>query len=203
MTDPLPGALDRFFGLDRLVRAPSDANEIRFYYRVMRSHDRGKAVLMGLRLGNTLDPDELKAQAASVDSRLTPETRTPLEPASGRGKNSLRLARRHPEIGAHRLDRTPAQFAFVRRDGAEGASFAAVERDYRDLSRYESGSIDLVFVVGALCHSDNKPRVGAEAACILRPGGPSSRSTATVTGLPKSLATPGPARSSCWPAAWR
>lgn len=168
--------LARFFDLDRLDRAGSDARAIQDYYRVTRHaysryHDPGNAVHMGLSEGPEFHPDDLTAQARFVEGRMPSDTLTVLELATGRGMNALWLARRHPEISVHGLDLTEAQLAYARQDGADVPNFSVSRGDYHDLSRFDDSSIDLVFVVEALCHSDDKPKVAAEVGRILRPGG--------------------------------
>lgn len=169
-------ALERAFDLKWLDTAGSGASDIRSYYRVTRHaysryHDPGNAVHMGLSDGPEFQPDDLTAQARFVDGRLQPGDTQVVELATGRGMNAIWLARRHPDRQFLGLDLTPAQLAYAHRDGAEVPNFTAQEGNFHDLSSIADGSVDLVFIVEALCHSDDKPRVATEVARILRPGG--------------------------------
>lgn len=176
--DSVEARLDRLssvFDLDLYARAASDARAIQSYYRLTRHaysryHDRGNAVHMGLSDGDTFHPDDFQAQAKIVEQWL-PDRAEVLELATGRGMNALWLARRHPDAKLHGLDLTEAQLAYARRDGAEVANFHPAQGDFHDLSRFSDASLDLAFVVEALCHSDDKARVMAEVGRALRPGG--------------------------------
>lgn len=179
MADPLEALLDRLgrrFDLGRLARAGADRGAIQTYYRVTRHaysrwHDPGGAVHMGLSAGESFHPGDFEAQARFVESRLPAGARAVLELGTGRAMNALWLARRHPEIEVLGLDLTEAQLAYARADGADVPNFRAARGDFHDLSALAPGSVDLAFVVEALCHSADKPRVASEVVRVLRPGG--------------------------------
>lgn len=171
--------LDRLaavFDLDGLATTPCGTAEISRYYRVCRHaytrYSRGTgAIHLGLSRSDTFRPQDLAAQADIVGRHLPRGARKILELATGRGYNALRLARRHPGIEVHGIDLTPAQLAHARRDGHGVTNFLAAEGDFHDLSRFATGTLDLVFVVEALCHSADPACVLGEVARVLRPGG--------------------------------
>lgn len=168
--------LERFFDLKKLERARSDALGIQDYYRLTRHaysryHDPGNAVHMGLSEGSEFHPDDLKAQAAFVESRMPEGTQAVLEIATGRGMNTIWLARRHPDVRFHGIDLTEAQLEYARQDGADLENVATSRGDFHDLSEFHDDRFDVVFVVEALCHSEDKARVAKEVARVLRPGG--------------------------------
>ena len=126
---------------------------------------------MGLSDGDALCDDDFFAQAAFVETQITPDTSNVLELATGRGANALWLARRNPGVQFHGLDLTRAQLAYARRDAANLANLTLSLGDFHDLQAFEPDSLDLVFVVEALCHSPDPGRVLNQVRRILRPGG--------------------------------
>ena len=168
--------LGRFFDLERLARADCSGRGIQRYYRVSRHaytrfHHRGNAIHMGLSDGDALCDDDFFAQAAFVEVQITPDTSNILELATGRGANALWLARRNPGVQFHGLDLTPAQLAYARRDAANLTNLTLSLGDFHDLQAFAPDSLDLVFVVEALCHSPDPGRVLNQVRRILRPGG--------------------------------
>ncbi|MEM6622867.1 MAG: class I SAM-dependent methyltransferase [Pseudomonadota bacterium] len=168
--------LSRLFDLDQLSEVRCGPVEIERYYRVSRHaysryHDRGNAVHMGLSESGSFHPEDFQGQAKFVSSRLPEAATTILELATGRGMNSIWLARSHPELRIVGVDITPAQLAYAEHDGKDVTNFQARYGDFHDLSAFEDGSQDLVFVVEALCHSDSKERIAREVWRVLRPGG--------------------------------
>ena len=167
--------LARYFDLDKLAEADCSAKGIQRYYRLSRHaysryHDKGNAVHMGLSEGETWRPEDMFGQAAFVERHLN-GARNVLELATGRGMNSLWLARRHPTVQFQGIDLTPAQLNYARKDGADVANFNADTGDFHDLGTFPPNSQDLVFIVEALCHSDRKGKVLEQVHKVLRPGG--------------------------------
>lgn len=169
------GHLSHFFDLKKLAQADCSARGIQRYYRLSRHaysryHDKGNAVHMGLSRDGTWRPEDMFGQASFVEDRLD-GAKDVLELATGRGMNSLWLARRNPDVQFYGIDLTPAQLDYARKDSAGVPNFAVAQGDFHDLSGFAAQSQDLVFVVEALCHSDRKAQVLSEVHRVLRPGG--------------------------------
>ena len=167
--------LAQYFDLGALANADCSGAAIQRYYRLSRHaysryHDKGNAVHMGLSQGDTWQPEDMYGQAAFVQDYLE-GAKNVLELATGRGMNSLWLAKRHPDITFCGIDLTPAQLNYARKDSAGVPNFGVRLGDFHDLGAFSDRSQNLVFVVEALCHSDRKDRVLAEVERILRPGG--------------------------------
>ncbi len=174
----LQARLDRlaqYFDLNALAQADCSAKGIQRYYRLSRHaysryNDKANAVHMGLSKDGTWRPEDMYGQASFVEDRLD-GARNVLELATGRGMNSIWLARRNPDVQFHGLDLTPAQLAYAAKESVGLRNFTASSGDFHNLSAFESSGQDLVFVVEALCHSTRKDQVFREVHRALRPGG--------------------------------
>lgn len=167
--------LARYFDLDALAEADCSAKGIERYYRLSRHaysryHDKGNAVHMGLSQDDVWRPEDTFGQAAFVAEHLDGAQQV-LELATGRGMNSLRLARQYPGVQFRGLDLTQAQLNYAKTDGTGVPNFSAELGDFHDLGALASDSQDLVFVVEALCHSDRKAMVLDQVHRVLRPNG--------------------------------
>ncbi|MEM6934693.1 MAG: class I SAM-dependent methyltransferase, partial [Pseudomonadota bacterium] len=81
------------------------------------------------------------------------------------------LAKACPGSRFTALDISDVQIGYARRAAGEVTSLSVLKGDYHDLSRFADASIDLAFIVEALCYSQRKEAVFREVARILKPGG--------------------------------
>lgn len=171
--------LDRLgviFDLDRLATAPCDAAAVRRYYRACRAaytrfHDPQNTLHVGLSRDGTVRAEDVFAQMQIVERHLPPEADRVLELATGRGANAGWLAARRPGIAIEGVDLSPVQLRYARRVAGAHPGYSPREGDFHDLSATASGSVDLAFVIDALCYSRDKARVLAGIRRVLRPGG--------------------------------
>ena len=94
-----------------------------------------------------------------------------LELATGRGATSAYLAQRHPKIRFEGIELSHAQLSLAKKKSKKLPNYTPVAGDYHDLSRYADDSIDIVFVIEALCYSTQKSIVLAEVKRVLKKGG--------------------------------
>ncbi|MBD3330880.1 methyltransferase domain-containing protein [Candidatus Peregrinibacteria bacterium] len=90
-----------------------------------------------------------------------------LELASGHGANTLFLAKRNPNVHFFAMDlstRPKKKFSEL-----DNTSFQI--GDFHDLTKYDKNSIDLVFIIEALCHASDKGKVLKEVARVIKKGG--------------------------------
>lgn len=96
---------------------------------------------------------------------------TVLELATGRGANSLFLARLFPRVNFYGIDLSHVQLQYANSKAKKVNNFSPSQGDYHDLIAYAPTSLDIVFVLESLCYSNQKERVLAEVHRILKPGG--------------------------------
>jgi ubiquinone/menaquinone biosynthesis C-methylase UbiE len=90
-----------------------------------------------------------------------------LELACGKKATLDYLADKNPEAHFYGLDLPSGQFKL--KNTRENVTLTY--GDYHDLSAYEDNSLDLVYVIEALCHASDKSKVIHEVSRILKPGG--------------------------------
>jgi len=168
--------LDRLFDLDALAGAETDPSAIRRYYRATRwaysrLHDSQNTLHVGLSRDGEVRPDDVFAQLEIIDEHLPTDASHVLELATGRGANAAWLAERHPGLTIEGIDLSPDQLDYARKAARGHPGYRPRQGDYHDLSATRAESIDLAFVIDALCYSERKGDVLAEVARVLRPGG--------------------------------
>lgn len=97
-----------------------------------------------------------------------------LEVGSGKGFNTIHLARQNPNVHFTGVDLTPAHVRIASERGRGLSNLRFVEGDFHDLQALEDASVDLAFEVEAGCYSDTPAKVGrllSELHRVLRPGG--------------------------------
>jgi SAM-dependent methyltransferase len=97
-----------------------------------------------------------------------------LEIGSGKGFNSIELARRNETVSFMGTDLTPLHVRIATERGRELPNLRFLECDFHRLAHCPDGSLDLVFDVEAGCYSDTPDKLGvffAELRRVLRPGG--------------------------------
>lgn len=108
--------------------------------------------------GNTIKPYIEKTNASHV-----------LELAPGKAATTKYLADAFPKTTFYGVDLPNGQLDVTRYNDTKNLvlSFG----DYHDLSKYDTDSLDIVYVIEALCHAKDRGRVLSEVHRILKPGG--------------------------------
>lgn len=171
--------LDRLgavFDLAALERAPTDAAAVRRYYRATRRaysryHDGQNTLHVGISRDGAHRASDVFSQLETVEAWLPEGAGRVLELATGRGANARWLAERRPGLAIEGVDLSPVQLRYARRVAREHRGYRPREGDFHDLSGTAAGSVDLAFVIDALCYSETKGRVLEEVARVLAPGG--------------------------------
>lgn len=94
-----------------------------------------------------------------------------MELATGRGATSAYLAKKYPGIEFLGIELSQGQLDFSQKKAKKWLNYQPSLGDYHDLSRYADCSIDIVFVIEALCYSEDKVRVLSEVKRVLKEGG--------------------------------
>lgn len=168
--------LAEFFDLDALAEAGAAPTDVQRYYRASRIaysryHDKQNTLHVGLSRDGTFRLEDVFAQLEIIAGHLPKGADTVLELATGRGANAAWLAARFPTLDVHGIDLSPVQLRYARRAACRQPNYRPQQGNFHDLSAFEANSIDLAFVLDALCYSTEKSRVLAEIARVLKPGG--------------------------------
>ncbi len=138
----------------------------RLAYRIFNSHDG--FVHMGISSGNTFSTTDFYAQAKLIDKVITASSANRvLELAPGKAATTRYLAVKHPRVSFYGIDLPHGQLKATSKLKNLHLSYG----DYHDLSHYTDGSMDIVYVIEALCHAANKGQVISEVSRVLRKGG--------------------------------
>lgn len=138
-------------------------------------HSPEGAVHFGLDWDGEFHREGFYGQARIVEELLRGNgARDVLELGSGKGFNSIELARRNPDVAFTGVELTPLHAQIATERGRELTNLRFVECDFQRLAHAGDRSVDLVFDVEAGCHADTPQRLGAllsEVRRVLRPGG--------------------------------
>lgn len=133
-------------------------------------HDVHGFVHMGVSRDGSYKPEDLTEQAKYIAEKITDiKAKRILELATGRGANSLYLAKRFPNAQFTGFDVSDTQLKYAKAHPHPNVYFE--QGDYHDLQQYRPNSFDLVFVIEALCHSTRKKQVMREVSRIVRNNG--------------------------------
>jgi arsenite methyltransferase len=152
--------------------AGSDKSVARYYrlnkwaYKLL--HSKENFVHMGISRDGVFKPDDFYGQARAVQESIDAIGATDvLELAAGKGANIRYLARNNPKVQFYGLDLPNGHLQTASPPANLRLSFG----DYHDLSQYQDSSMDIVYIIEALCHAHDRRRVIAEVARVLKPGG--------------------------------
>lgn len=169
--------IDETFDTKRVLSRKTDKEYIKKYYKVNRLaysflHTRSDRMYMGISRGDELKDDDLLEGAKLVAKYIKKlGAKNVLELASGRGANSLYLAEQSPAVAFNGVELSPGQIVYAKRKTRRAKNYKPQLGDYHDLRMFADSSIDLVFVVEALCYSVEKVLVLREVWRVLRPNG--------------------------------
>lgn len=156
-----------------LARKTSDTRQIARYYRknrlayhIFNSHDG--FVHMGLSNDGSFRKADFYAHAKIVQEVISSigATRV-LELAPGKAATIRYLAKLHPDTEFYGIDLPGGQLKT--RSGYKNVYL--IHGDFHNLADYADESMDVVYVIEALCHSPDKNRVISQIRRVLRPGG--------------------------------
>lgn len=168
-------AVGAVFDLDEIDRRPLDSTYLKKYYRINRLgywffHSRDGFVHMGLSRNGQFDAADFQAQAQTVSQYITDRhAQSVLELAMGKGANFRYLAQAHPSVQFYGLDLPDGQLKARKFKHYKNGDVRY--GNFHDLSAYDSGSMDIVFIVEAWGYSDDKPLLLKEVKRVLKPGG--------------------------------
>lgn len=169
--------IQKLFNIEEIIRIKPTTITIANYYRVNKLaytlfHHGNDFIHMGITRGNRYSNDDLLEQAKLVDSYINKlKAKKVLELATGRGASSVYLAKKHPGIKFEAIDLPNGQVDYALSKAKMLKNFHPREGDYHNLRYYQPNSFDIVFIIEALCHSNNKEKVFNEVKRILKNDG--------------------------------
>ncbi len=138
-------------------------------------HSPDGAVHFGLDWDGQFRHDGFLEQARIVEELIRRTgARSVLELGSGKGINSIHLARRNPAVSFMGVDLTPLHVRIASERGKDIANLRFARCDFHALACCSEASFDVVFDVEAGCYSDTPEKLEkffAELRRVLRPGG--------------------------------
>ncbi len=167
----------KVFDIDKLKTVKADKEYIQRYYlknKIPYSifHTRQNFVHMGISRDGVFKEFDLIEHATLVDKYVVCNSaKNVLELATGRGANSLWLAKKHPDINFHGIDISEGQISFVQKAAKKHPNFNTESGDFHNLEQFNDNTFDVVFIVEALCHSNSTERALKEVKRVLKSGG--------------------------------
>lgn len=168
--------IKKVFNTDKITSIEPNTVSIANYYKANRLfytlfHNRD-FIHMGITRRGKVSTKDLLEQPKLVDKYVNRlKAGRVLELATGRGASSIYLADKHPDITFDAIDLPNGQIDYAIERGEKLKNFFPREGDYHDLRYYPSKSFDIVFIIEALCHSNNKKRVFNEVKRVLKNNG--------------------------------
>lgn len=169
--------IKKVFAAETLLSIRSDTKYVQKYYRVNKIpysifHTSSDLIYMGISRDGIFKKGDLLEAARTVDAYIKElQAAKVLELATGRGANSLYLAQRHSETEFHGLDISQAQLTCAEEKARKAKNYYPMRGDYHDLSQFPDSSFDILFIIEALCYSQQKEKVLAEAYRVLKENG--------------------------------
>ncbi len=166
--------LGEIFDLNKVLTVNTNKKSITKYYNVnqlpysFHSHD---FVHMTIRRKGYTKKQGLLEQANIVNKYIADKTKRVLELGTGRGGNSIYLAGKHPGVEFYGLDLPGGQINYAFKKANTLNNFYPTEGDFHNLAKFPEEYFDIVFVVEALCHSNEKGKVLSQVYRVLKKGG--------------------------------
>lgn len=169
--------IEKVFDVRKILDLKPDKTYIQKYYKINRLaytifHTSTDLIYMGVSRDGIFKESDLLEAVRTVEKYVTSlKASKVLELATGRGANLAYLAKRNPETDFFGVDISEGQLQYARNKAKNIKNYHPEFGDYHDLSKFQNSQFDVVFVVEALCYSENKEKVLAEVCRILKPGG--------------------------------
>lgn len=169
--------IKQVFDPQELLSLRLDKNYIQKYYKANKLayslfHSYSDQVHMGISRDGVYKEKDLQEAARTIEKYITePDALKVLELASGRGATSVYLAKKYPHSIFFGIELTLQQLIFAQKKAKNQPNYLPSLGDYHNLSRHPPASLDIVFVIEALCHSEDKTKVFSEVKRVLKKEG--------------------------------
>ncbi|MFA6520307.1 MAG: methyltransferase domain-containing protein [Candidatus Paceibacterota bacterium] len=164
------------FDVEAIIKLKSDESYIQKYYKINQTpytfFYNKDYIHFGISRDGIYKESDLLEQARIIQNIIKENHSTKvLELATGRGSNSFYLSNKFPHTEFYGIDISNAQLTHAYEKTAKVRNFHLKNEDYHNLKSFKSSSFDIVFVIEALCHSEDKNQVVSEVHRVLKPGG--------------------------------
>lgn len=163
----------KVFDLDKLINEDQTPEKVNKYYQksfwAYKLFNSNQGLIhFALSDDYYVKSDDYFGLTKIVENEISKiSARKVLELASGKGANSIYLGQKFPEVDFMGIDL--GQSSLI--DAKKVKNYIHEQGDYHDLSKFEDGSFDLIFVIEALCYSQKKHIVMKEAFKKLKKDG--------------------------------
>ncbi|MDQ7020315.1 MAG: class I SAM-dependent methyltransferase [Candidatus Dojkabacteria bacterium] len=162
--------VESVISIENLEEAEEDMNKYylnsKWAYSLFHTHDNFHH--FALCNGKVVKREDYETQPKLISEYIEKiKAKNVLELSSGQGANSYYLANKFPDTHFKAIDliQTPEEKVLKLKN------FQFQNGDYHDLSKYRENSLDLVFIIEALCHSSTPKIVIDQVYSVLKPGG--------------------------------
>ena len=167
--------IESAFDTNKLIaRKAGDTGLVAKYYRRNKLayklvHSKDGFVHMGISRDSIFKTDDFYEQGRIVQAYIDDMHPVKvLELAAGKAATTRYLAARNPNVHFHGMDLPHGQLDV---NTKLPANLTLGFGDYHDLRDIPSNSVDIVYIIEALCHANNRRQVIAEVFRVLKPGG--------------------------------
>lgn len=161
--------------INDLLTRNGDTNDVAKYYKLNKLayslfHNKKGFVHMGISDSNSFKEEDLLVQPKIIGKYIEEnKAEKVLELAMGKGANSIYLAKKYPNTNFYGMDLENGQLDINKFNKVHNLKVSY--GDYHKLDTLTSEQFDVVFVIEALCYSNNKEIVAKEVYKILKNGG--------------------------------
>jgi len=167
--------IKKVYEVEKILNRPTANQAVARYYKLNRAtyyflHSRAGFVHMGLSQKEVFSKSDYLGQAKIISEYIDSlKAESVLELGAGKGANLVYLAHRHPNVSFQGLDLKEGQFKL--------GTFKDISNvnvkfgDYRNLSSFSASSVDIIYMVEALCYAQDKGQVLKQIHRVLKPGG--------------------------------
>jgi len=159
--------------VENLLKEQNTEDIVKSYYKINRLayrvfHNRKGYLHMGITTDGKYSHSDLEVPLLEIGQLIKDDkTKKVLELASGHGANTVFLAKENPDVEFFATDlSTKPKKKFY---SFNNTSFEY--GDFNNLEMYDDSQFDLIFIMEALCHSNNKRKVLEEMHRVLKFGG--------------------------------
>lgn len=168
-------SIENTLNINDLLSRDGNIKDVAKYYKLNKIaysvfHNKKDFIHMGISTTNSFKEEDLLVQP-NIIGKYIEETRAieVLELAMGKGANSTYLAKKYPNTNFYGMDLENGQLDINTFKDVHNLHVSY--GDYHKLDTFPSEKFDIVFVIEALCHSNNKEIVAKEVYKILKNGG--------------------------------
>ncbi len=168
-------SIENTLNINDLLSRDGNIKDVAKYYKLNKIaysvfHNKKGFIHMGISTTNSFKEEDLLVQP-NIIGKYIEETRAieVLELAMGKGANSTYLAKKYPNTNFYGMDLENGQLDINTFKDVHNLHVSY--GDYHKLDTFPSEKFDIVFVIEALCHSNNKEIVAKEVYKILKNGG--------------------------------